>query len=160
MSDYKSIEEIEMDLEKEEMFESKKDLGPESKSIFELVVDSADAEEPQALPAEVVSEFDKALEEDFTLARDNMIHLAKEGKKSLNYMLMLAKASDHPRAFEVVATMLKTLSDINKDLLDLHGKRQKAMEKPAESANQNNTQNNIFLGSTAELQKLLEDSSL
>ena len=69
-------------------------------------------------------------------------------------MLDVAKASEHPRAYEVVSTLMKTLVDANKDLVSMGDKKVKAEEaeesKPV-------TNNNLFVGSTAELQQLLKD---
>ena len=68
-------------------------------------------------------------------------------------MLDVAKASEHPRAYEVVSTIMKTLVDANKDLVGMSEKK-----KPKEAeAFDGKVNNNLFVGSTAELQQLLKD---
>jgi hypothetical protein len=111
---------------------------------------------------ETQEEFDKLLEDDFNTARENIKKVIERGDDVLASMISLAEASDHPRAYEVVATIMKTLLDANNDLLTLHEKKNKSREKPAKTAGElpgatNNTQNNIYVGSTAELQRLLEN---
>ena len=71
-------------------------------------------------------------------------------------MLDVAKASEHPRAYEVVSTIMKTLVDANKDLVSMSSKKQESEEQksPSEKSVSNN---NLFVGSTADLQKLLKD---
>ena len=73
-------------------------------------------------------------------------------------MLVIAKQSQHPRAFEVVATLLKASADINNDLLAAHKKRHdlKPTQAPHTKGVANVTNNNLFVGSTAELQNFLE----
>lgn len=100
-------------------------------------------------------------EEDFELARNNLKDLAKKGNKALDELIMLAKNSEHPRAYEVVSTLIKTLADTNKDILDTR-KKKLDIDKArgivkTEEGGKNITNNNLFVGSTAELQKFLKD---
>jgi hypothetical protein len=96
-------------------------------------------------------------DDDYAYARDNFYNVIEKGTHALEEMLDLAKASEHPRAFEVVSTIMKTLVDANKDLVSMSEK--KAAEQKAqdpEGAKQV-TNNNLFVGSTAELQSMLKD---
>ena len=95
------------------------------------------------------------IEKDFKYARDNFYNVIEKGSEALEDMLNVARASEHPRAYEVVSTIMKTLMDANKDLVDLAEKKKKA-EKPEEEK-QKITNNNLFVGSTADLQQLLKD---
>jgi hypothetical protein len=70
----------------------------------------------------------------------------------LDNLIAFAKSAESPRAFEVVSGLIKTTADVAKNLSDLTA----GNKKPD---TQNNTQNNIFVGSTAELQKLLKDTN-
>ena len=72
-------------------------------------------------------------------------------------MLDVAKASEHPRAYEVVSTIMKTLVDANKDLVSMSEK--KAKDQPKEE-NAQVTNNNLFVGSTADLQKLIKGNDV
>ena len=69
-------------------------------------------------------------------------------------MIDLAKASEHPRAFEVVSQLTKTLVDANKDLLDIQ-KKVKDLKKEDEKEQPQQVTNALFVGSTAELQKMI-----
>ena len=98
-------------------------------------------------------------EQDFELARKNLQELAKKGNKALDELIMLAKNSEHPRAYEVVATLIKTLADTNKDLLETR-KRKIDIDKARGVQNDGSPKtvnNNLFVGSTAELQKFLKE---
>ena len=121
-----------------------------------LVVEEQKEEQ---IPA-VVEETNDA-EQDFELARKNLQELAKKGNKALDELIMLAKNSEHPRAYEVVATLIKTLADTNKDLLDTRKKKLDIDKARGASPNSDakTVNNNLFVGSTAELQKFLKDRS-
>lgn len=92
-------------------------------------------------------------EKDHKFARDNMIEVITRGGEALDEMLEIAKSSEHPRAFEVVSTIMKTLVDANKDLVKLSELRNK--NKEPEGKQTNNTA--VFVGSTTEFQKMLKD---
>jgi K+-transporting ATPase c subunit len=70
-------------------------------------------------------------------------------------MIEVADLSQHPRSYEVVSTLINSLSASNKDLLELSEKK-KRIEKAENKIDNNNVTNNLFIGSTAELQKLLK----
>ena len=96
-------------------------------------------------------------EEDYELARKTLRKVIIAGSDTLDDITNLAKNSEHPRAYEVTGQIMKTLSDVSKDLLGLQkqAKELKATENPA---NQIGTQNNIvFAGSTHELMKMLNN---
>lgn len=98
-----------------------------------------------------------ALEHDYETTRSNLHSILTQGQDALFHALEVAKQSEHPRAFEVVGGLMKHLSDINTQLLDLHKKKQsiEAPVKQAQSAQVTN--NSIFVGSTSELSKMLND---
>ena len=70
-------------------------------------------------------------------------------------MIEVARESEHPRAFEVLSGMIKNISDVNDRLMDLN-KKKKDLDKSEEIKNIATTTNNLFVGSTAELQKILK----
>ena len=90
---------------------------------------------------------------DYEYSRDTYYELLEKGKMSLETMMEVARESEHPRAFEVLSNMIKNLSDVNDRLMDLN-KKNKDLEEPLKQVE--NQQNNIFLGSTTDLQKLLK----
>ena len=69
-------------------------------------------------------------------------------------MIEVARESEHPRAFEVLSGMVKNISDVNDRLMDLN-KKQKEMLEPSKNQAKQITNNNVFLGSTTDLQRLL-----
>lgn len=91
---------------------------------------------------------------DFDYARGNMISILEKGNEALNDMLEFAQRSQHPRGFEVVAGLIKTLADTNKDLLEL-SKRKKDIEADQGPTTVNN---NLFVGSSADLLKMLKSN--
>lgn len=98
------------------------------------------------------------LDDDFKVARENIHDVITKGSQALDYMLEVAKASEHPRAFEVVSQLTKTLIDANKDLLDLQ-KKFKEIKQADEPQGPTNVTNALFVGSTADLQKLLKNGN-
>tara|TARA_R110002096_G_scaffold196754_1_gene379708 strand:- start:2 stop:415 length:414 start_codon:yes stop_codon:yes gene_type:complete len=108
--------------------------------------------ETKSLPEKVKKDDDRA-EIDYDYARTNFYNIIETGTEALEQMLDVAKASEHPRAYEVVSTIMKTLVDANKDLVGMSEKK-----KPKEAeAFDGKVNNNLFVGSTAELQQLLKD---
>lgn len=95
------------------------------------------------------------VESDYEFARKNLYDVIGKGNQALDYLLELAKASEHPRAFEVVGQLTKTLVDANNNLLDI---QKKVKELSRESSPQNVT-NALFVGSTSDLQKLLKEKN-
>lgn len=92
---------------------------------------------------------------DFEYARGNMINILEKGNEALGDMLGFAQQSQHPRGYEVVAALIKTLSETNKDLLELSKKR-----KDIEGSDGPSTvNNNLFVGSTSDLLKLLKKNN-
>jgi hypothetical protein len=94
--------------------------------------------------------------DDFEYARGNMIAVIEKGQEALSGILDVAGMSQHPRSYEVVATLVKAVADANKDLLELSKKR-KDLEK-VDNGGPQTVNNNLYLGSTADLLKLLKDS--
>ena len=103
---------------------------------------------------------DESVQDDFDYARDNMRQLISKGQNALDGILTIASGSEHPRAYEVAAALMKTMAETNKDLLELQ-KTKKVLQKEDPKAPQlegpQNVTNNLFVGSTAELQKMLKD---
>lgn len=96
---------------------------------------------------------DTQVRDDFEYARGNLIAAIEKGQEALTDIVSVAGMSQHPRAFEVVATLLKTVADANKDLLELQKrKRDLTGEAPAPTT----VNNNLFVGSTTELQQLIK----
>lgn len=100
---------------------------------------------------------DAAVDYDYDRTRSNLHNLLNQGQEALMHALEVAKQSEHPRAFEVVGNLVKQLADVNHQLLDLTEKKQKLQSKKEKESPQSITNNAIFVGSTTELNKMLND---
>ena len=101
-------------------------------------------EEKPNLPA-------KTIDNDIDYSRENIIHLIERGRDALDGILDLAQQSQSPRAYEVVATVIKAVGETNRDLIDL----QKKAKEIFDDTNPKTVNNNLFVGNTSELTKLL-----
>ena len=99
----------------------------------------------------------KDVEDDYDYARRNLRDLIDSGMGDLDRVMEIARQSESPRAFEVATNLLKTLTDTNKDLLEL-AKKKKDLTQEKEKV-QSVTNNALFVGSTADLQKLIQNKS-
>lgn len=105
--------------------------------------------------APVVEKQNDSIDDDFEYARDNLRHFIERGKEAMEDALYLAKDVESPRAFEVVGQLIKTLAETNKDLLEL-SKKVKEIKHKEEDKQPSHVTNALFVGSTAELQRLLK----
>lgn len=96
----------------------------------------------------------EAVDQDYEYARGNMIATIEKGQEALNGILEVAGMGQHPRAYEVAAKLIDSLTAANKDLLTLK-KQQRDLEGETGSSVKT-VNNNLFVGSTAELQAFLK----
>lgn len=101
------------------------------------------------VPAEANADVDV----DFEYARGNLLAAIEKGQEALSGILEVAGQSQHPRAFEVAATLVKVVADANKDLLELQKRKR---ELTGQTSGPTTVNNNLFVGSTAELQQLIK----
>jgi len=123
--------------------------------------------DPIATNVEVVSstevmpvKSEDVVETDTEYARRNIRDLIDKGSVAVDNLLQVSKESEHPRAYEVVAGLMKTMADLNKDLLELQ-KRKKDLQPQLDSAsNRGNitVEKAVFVGSTAELLKQIREN--
>jgi ABC-type proline/glycine betaine transport system substrate-binding protein len=97
---------------------------------------------------------------DFEYARQIYHDLLAKGSESMEEMMEVARATEHPRAFEVLSNMMKNISDINGNLMDMHKKKKDFEQKEQKALPQGQTTNNVFVGSTADLQRMLQDEMI
>ena len=97
-------------------------------------------------------------EKDFSYARKNLKTLIARGEEAMEGLLKVATESEQPRAYEVTTSLIKTLAELNKDLLDIHKKRKEL--KPANKQNEPtvNVDKAIFVGPTKEFIKLIRNN--
>lgn len=102
------------------------------------------------------------IDADFERVRRDLFDLAGQGDEAIELMLELARESEHPRAFEVLGQLIKQNAEIGEKILKLH-KSKKEVDKEDDIpalGQQAATNNNVFIGSTAELQKMLRDEKV
>jgi len=95
---------------------------------------------------------------DFRYARENMYHIIERGRDAMDELLEIAKSEESPRAFEVFGQLLKNMTDTQEKLMELHRKKQiiENNGERQEVTKAQNVTNALFVGSTAELLKLVK----
>ena len=109
------------------------------------------------VPKKVVKSNEDDIENDYKYQRENFYGLVERGQDAIDGILELAKEGEHPRAYEVAGNLIKQVAEVTEKLGDLQEKMRKLKEVP-NSAPKNVT-NALFVGSTAELQKMLKGKS-
>jgi len=114
--------------------------------------------EAEILPAVTTTTSGEEKDTDFRYARENMYHIIERGRDAMDELLEIAKAEESPRAFEVFGQLLKNMTDTQEKLMELHRKKQ-IIENDGERqevTKAQNVTNALFVGSTAELLKLVK----
>ena len=109
---------------------------------------------PKKTSTEVLVPEDKDPDIDFETGRKNLYNLLDKGNEAIDGILSLAKEGEHPRAYEVAGQLIKTVSEVSQNLLDLQDKLKKIKDIPDKGPK--NVTNALFVGSTTELQKMLK----
>ena len=133
-------------------------------SKFDAINDSLDIEVVDEEESPITKQESKAIEKDkkdstrdYEYTRGNLYSLIEKGQEALDSIMEVAQEGQQPRAFEVVSQLIKNVADTTDKLIDL---QQKMKNLEAEDSKGPSTVNNaLFVGSTAELQKLLKNQS-
>ena len=96
------------------------------------------------------------IEKDYEYTRGNLYSIIEKGQEAINGILELAQDSEMPRAYEVAGQLIKSVSDATDKLMDLQ-KKLKDVEEETQQKGPSTVNNALFVGSTAELQKLLKN---
>jgi len=105
----------------------------------------------------VVDDNKKDVDNDYTYSREVLYDLIEKGRGALEDMIEVARESEHPRAFEVLSGLIKNTADVNDKLLDLNKKHKDISTDPLKQVENGTTNNNVFIGSTTDLQRMLQD---
>ena len=97
---------------------------------------------------------DEDVSADYKYSRENLYNLVERGQDAIDGALNLAKETDHPRAYEVAGNLIKNVGDVTDKLIQLQEKKKKLNDDTVKGPNK--VENNLFVGSTAELQKLIK----
>jgi len=133
-------------------------------SKFDAINDSLDIEVVDEEDSPITKKESKTIEKDkkdstrdYEYTRGNLYSLIEKGQEALDSIMEVAQEGQQPRAFEVVSQLIKNVADTTDKLIDL---QQKMKNLEAEDPKGPSTVNNaLFVGSTAELQKLLKNQS-
>lgn len=99
------------------------------------------------------------LKDDYEYSRDTLFDLINKGRNALEDMIEVARESEHPRAFEVLSGLIRNVADVNDKLMDLNKKHKDINAKEQPKAVEGGvTNNNVFIGSTTDLQRMLQDA--
>ena len=109
--------------------------------------------EVSTVQSRALQEDDEQVSEDATLVRENLRDIVDKGKNALDQIYAVADQSGMPEAYEALAAMIKTMVKANSELMNLH----KTKKSLAKKEGGKRVQNNLFVGSTAELQQMLEE---
>jgi len=95
--------------------------------------------------------------DDFEYSRSTYYELLDKGREGLDLMMEVARESEHPRAFEVVSQLMKTMIDANKDFISLQKQVKDIREDKSKPPTPQNVTNAMFVGNTKDLQKMLKE---
>ena len=95
------------------------------------------------------------IEKDYEYTRGNLYSIIEKGQEAINGILELAQESEMPRAYEVAGQLIKSVSDATDKLMDLQ-KKLKDVEEEKVAKGPSNVTNALFVGSTADLAKLIK----
>jgi hypothetical protein len=105
---------------------------------------------------EKISEISDDVKKDYEYTRGNLYSIIEKGQEAINGILELAQETEMPRAYEVAGQLIKNVADATDKLLDLQ-KKLKDIDETKQSRGPTNVTNALFVGSTAELSKLLKN---
>lgn len=116
---------------------------------------SANLPEVGETKAPAVSQQNKDIQDDYEYSRNKYRELIDNSTEALHGMMALASESEHPRAYEVLSGMVKNIADTTDKLMDLQKKKDDIDTKRNGPAESKVTNNNVFVGSTTDLQRML-----
>jgi len=120
----------------------------------EVEVDPVEVKEPVGIQKPPITKDD--ITRDYEYTRGNLYSIIEKGQEAIDGILELAQESDMPRAYEVAGQLIKSVSDATDKLMDLQ-KKLKDVNEEQQSKGPNTVNNALFVGSTAELAKLLKN---
>lgn len=126
---------------------------PEEKKEIEIL-------SPESEPSVAENPISEDVKTDYDLSRKTFKRLINKGEEAITELSELAKASEHPRSYEVLATLIKTVADTTKDLYDLQKKTKEIMGTKGYNSNPEiNVDKAVFVGTTADLLKKIKEES-
>ena len=125
-------------------------------NAFNITPEVVEDEKVGITPEQKPDRFTKdEITRDYEYTRGNLYSIIEKGQEAIDGILELAQESDMPRAYEVAGQLIKSVSDATDKLMDLQ-KKLKDVNEEKQSKGPNTVNNALFVGSTAELSKLLK----
>jgi hypothetical protein len=131
----------------------------ELNEAFDVAGDIVSTEPVQKEIQNLSSSSTEDIKKDYEYTRGNLYSLIEKGQEAINGILELAQESEMPRAYEVAGQLIKNVADATDKLMELQ-KKLKDVEEETHTKGPTNVTNALFVGSTAELSKLLKNSNL
>ena len=135
------------------------DFDKKMADVFDVIPTSVKEEKKTATEVVSVKYNEPDLKQDLTDAyqqsKENLQGIIDQGQEAMEEILQIAKAGQHPRAFEVYGTLLKNMVDANKELLNIQ-KQMRDMDEDKKKQSGTTIDKAVFIGSTSELNKLLK----
>lgn len=136
------------------------------KSDFDAINDSLEIEstlnpeviKPNTSLRKTPKKGEEETDYDYDYTRGQLYSLIEKGQEAIDGIMDIAQQSDSPRAYEVAGQLIKNVADTTDKLLDLQNKLKKLKEEDSNAPKNVTNNNTMFVGSTAELQKLLKNS--
>lgn len=134
-----------------------KNLNDNLSKIFD--VEPMEIVETPKVSTEMVSvePSQSSVQDDFEVARNNTKSLIDKANTALDNLLLVANQSEHPRAYEVAANLIKTMGDLNKDLLELQKRKQDLTGENKKGSDKTVIDKAVFVGNTTELLKMIKE---
>ena len=132
------------------------ELGIVSKALEKVPWEANEQPTTAKIISPLISEnnIDSDIEKDYEYQRENFYNLVEKGSAAIDGILELAKESEHPRTYEVAGNLIKQVAEVTEKLGDLQEKMRRLKEVPNTAPK--SVTNALFVGSTAELQKLIK----
>ena len=131
------------------------ELGVLSKALQQIPWEADEQPEIEVIPSpsQHLENDGSDIEKDYEYQRSNFYNLVEKGSAAIDGILELAKESEHPRTYEVAGNLIKQVAEVTEKLGDLQEKMRKLKEVPDRAPR--SVTNALFVGSTAELQKMI-----
>ena len=132
------------------------ELGIVSKALHHIPWEVDEQPEIEVIPSpsQHLENDGSDIEKDYEYQRNNFYNLVEKGSAAIDGILELAKESEHPRTYQVAGNLIKQVAEVTEKLGDLQEKMRKLNEVPNTAPK--NVTNALFVGSTAELQKMIK----
>jgi len=135
-----------------------KDFEKNMEDLFDIDMAGGEIVETEQVTEQVPVKSEDDQKKDYEYSRGQLYSLIEKGREALDGALEVAQESGHPRAYEVAVNAMKQVADTTDKLLDLQ-RKMKDLDAPTKKAGPTTVNNTMFVGSTADLQKMLKDAA-